>query len=97
MHKLTYIAVIAGGLAEHHPNTQPLAGQISELVRSVMNRRISRSWREPAGNWAPPDHDRGINALHRSAQAVMLLRPEWPETADLVRLTQGLLNSRLRT
>ena len=97
LHKLTYIAVIAGGLAKHHHDTQPLAGQISEFVRSIFKRRISRSWREPAGPWAPPDHDRDINGLHRSAQAVMMLRPEWPETADLVRLTQGLLNSRLRT
>ena len=97
LHRLTHIAVIAGGLAKRHPDTQPLAGQISEFVRSIFNRRISHSWREPAGPWAPPDHDRDISALHRSAQAVMLLRPDWPETVDLVRLTQNLLSTRVRT
>ena len=96
LHKLTYIAVIAGGLAQLHPDTQPLAGQISEFVRSIFNRRISRCWREPAEPWAPPDRDRDINALHRSSQAVMMLRPDWPETADLVRLTQELLRTRVR-
>lgn len=96
LHTLTRIAVIADGLAEHHPDTRLLAGQISELVTGIFKRRISCSWHAPAGPWAPPDHNPGINALHSSAQAVKLLRPDWPEAADLSGLTQHLLTKQLQ-
>ena len=96
LHTLTRIAVIAGGLAEHHPDTSPLAGQISELVTNISKQRISCSWHASAGPWAPPDHNPGIDALHSSAQAVKLLRPDWPEAADLFGFTQDLLTKRFR-
>ena len=90
---LIRIAVTAGGLAEHYPDTRPLTEQISALAWRIHGRRINQSWHKPAGLWAQPDHNAGITALASWARAVMLQRSDWPEAADLVRLAQALSNS----
>ena len=90
---LIRIAVTASGLAEHYSDTRPLAEQISALAWRIHSQRIAHSWYKPSGLWAQPDHNPGITALVSWAQAVLLQNPDWPEAAELVRLTQALSNA----
>ena len=90
---LIRIAVTASGLAEHYSDTRPLAEQISALAWRMHSQHITHSRDKPSGLWAQPDHNPGITALVSWTRAVLLQNPDWPEAAELVRLTQALSNA----